>query len=514
MLRLDVYSNGVPAKDVVLDGAYLFGQDGVPVRADLRFKDGQITCTKRVQGACGLALLWDAGHSGRFMLSTTRLPDRNKSYNLNVELTRGQITRIIHKREEWGLFDHDGAKSLNKEFLKVRKKFIASLTASDPQKASVLADKALADSITLGEKLTLLHADIFLSRRQDSNVPLYPTSFGCRVDLFASADLYRQRLREAFDFVSIPTPWKKIEPKERQYRYEDIDAWVSWATRMGKPLHAGPLLSFCDNDLPDWLYIWEHDYDALREQIYEHIQRIVQRYAKQVSVWRVVCGIHAENNFNLNFEQIMELTRMSCQLVKQLAPEAQIIVELTMPWGEYYARNQQTIPPLLYADVTVQSGVKFDAFGLQVYMGVPAEGLYVRDLLQISSLLDQFSGYDKGIYVTGCQVPSSVAPDTEDAWGGDLPVPKGGMWHAPWSLRLQAEWLQAFYRIAMSKPFVESICWNDLADCKGHYIPHGGLCKNNMKPKLSYRELRNFRAALTSLADDTVDQQRQFEGQQ
>ncbi|GAG48332.1 unnamed protein product, partial [marine sediment metagenome] len=47
-----------------------------------------------------------------------------------------------------------------------------------------------------------------------------------------------------------------------------------------------------------------------------------------------------------------------------------------------------------------------------------------------------------------------------------------------------------------SKPFVESICWRDLADYEGHYIPHGGLCRNDMEPKLAYKELRSLRAKL------------------
>lgn len=38
----------------------------------------------------------------------------------------------------------------------------------------------------------------------------------------------------------------------------------------------------------------------------------------------------------------------------------------------------------------------------------------------------------------------------------------------------------------------------NLADYEGHYIPHGGLCHNNMEPKLAYKELRNFKASLMS----------------
>ncbi|MDP7637295.1 MAG: endo-1,4-beta-xylanase, partial [Phycisphaerae bacterium] len=111
-----------------------------------------------------------------------------------------------------------------------------------------------------------------------------------------------------------------LEPKEQEHRYVQIDSWINFATHAHKPIHAGPLLSFDSQHLPDWLYIWEHDYDTLRDLIYEHVQRIASRYSKQVQVWNVVSGIHANNSFNLSFEQLMELTRMCCLLVKKLSP--------------------------------------------------------------------------------------------------------------------------------------------------------------------------------------------------
>jgi hypothetical protein len=493
MLRFDVFRNDGPLSDIDLDGAYVFGQDGIPVRADLAAANGQISCIKRAPGACGLALLWEAGEAGRFLLPTTRVPQHNEPYNLNVELARAQIGKIVQKREDWGLFDFPSAKALNREFGEARETFVGSLQAPAALDAAALADQALADGVTLGEKMTLFHADILLQRRRAAGDL---ADVGCMVDLFASADEYANRLREIFDFIRVPMPWKQTEPKERHYQYSHVDAWINWAARAKKAVHAGPLLSFEPEQLPEWLYIWEHDYEALRDLTYEHIQRIVQRYDRHVGLWNVVSGIHANNSFNLNFDQLMELTRMSCLLVKKLAPQSEVLIDLTMPWGEYYARNQRTIPPLLYADIAVQSGIKFDAFGLQMYMGVPVDGYYVRDLMQISSLLDEFVGFGKDLHITACSVPSNVAADAWDAWGGQKPVPKGGRWHQPWSPRLQAEWLQAFCRVALSKPFVESVCWRDLADYEGHYIPHGGLCRNDMEPKLSYRELRNFKAAL------------------
>ncbi len=495
MLRFEVFSNDKPASEIDLAGSYAFGQDSIPVRAEINAADGVLTIDKRSPGATGLSLLWQAGKAGRFMLPTTRLPDRPQPYNLNLELTRAQMTHIMRKREDWGLFDFPDAENLNKELTTVRGMFLDAMTQSDQSKSAELADQTLDRGITLGEKFALYHAEIFLERRKTLPSPAGRAGFGCTVDLFSADENYTSRLREISDFIHIPIPWKLTEPKERSYRYSQNDAWINWAGHNKKIVHAGPLVNFEPGDLPEWLFIWEHDFEAMRDLIYERVERVVSRYKDRVHVWNVVSGLHAYNEFNLNFEQLMELTRMSCMLVKKIAPRSQVMLELVMPWGEYYARNQRTIPPMLYADMAVQSGIKFDSFAVQIQMGVPVDGLYVRDLLQISSMLDEFLGLGKPLHISACQVPSANQPNPGDAWSGAKQVADAGQWHAPWSDRLQAEWLQGFYRIAISKPFVESVCWRDLGDYQGHFIPNGGLCQANMQPKLSYKELKNFKGS-------------------
>ena len=494
MIQFEVYHDGKLVNDMDLSGAYVFGQDAIPIRADISVSNGLVTCSKRTAGPAGLSVLWDVGKAGVFMLPTVRLLERKAPYNLMVELARAQLFKIIQKREDWGLFDFADADEMNASFDEIRGKFVGALYASDPSEAARIGEQSLSDAITLGEKMALFHADIFLKRRKAASQTADRTSFGTAVDLSATNKPYNTRLQEVADFFCIPLAWKNIEPKEQVYDFKQTDKWIDFAARAKRPVHAGPLLSFGNLHLPERLYIWEHDYEALRDLIYEYIQNVVTHYQDKVQVWNVVSGIHGNNTFNLSFDQLMELTRMSCLLVKKLAPNSKVMIELVMPWGEYYARNQRSIPPLMYADMAVQSGVKFDSFGVQILMGVPRDGHYVRDLLQISSLLDEFVAFGKSVHVSACQVPSNTVKDPNDAWGGHAPITGAGKWHAPWSPRLQAEWLQAFYRIGISKPFVESVCWGDLADRTEQSIPHGGLCSHAMEPKLAFRELRNFKA--------------------
>ena len=58
MLRFAVYRNGKPVDSVNLDGAYLVGSDGVPVRAEIEFQRGEIICRKRSTDPAALALLY------------------------------------------------------------------------------------------------------------------------------------------------------------------------------------------------------------------------------------------------------------------------------------------------------------------------------------------------------------------------------------------------------------------------------------------------------------------------
>jgi hypothetical protein len=140
--------------------------------------------------------------------------------------------------------------------------------------------------------------------------------------------------------------------------------------------------------------------------------------------------------------------------------------------------------------------VKFDAFGVQIQMGAAQDGLFVRDMMQASDLLDGFISLGKPVHVTACQVPSDTGPDAWDAWRGQARTDQAGSWRRPWDPTIQADWLEIFYHLALSRPFVETICWRDLADYEGHYLPHGGLCRNDLTVKPAYERLQRLRTLL------------------
>lgn len=495
MLSFLTYVAGKLAESVDLSGAYAVGSDDIPLRAEISFKDGLILCEKRAGGPAGLAILWEVAGVGKLMLETVRLPERDKPYILQVELVRGRLLRMTQKLEDWGLLDFEGTEEIAEEMTEGRELLIQALQADDPAKAAALADEALSAAVHASETLTRFHADMFLSRRvQTGGFPR--RVFGCSVIPGPPTEQARQGLTKAVDFVSVPVNWRDVEPSEQTFNWKNLDAWVELLAQHRIPMKGSALLSFSERSVPDWLYVWEHDFGTVRDLAFEHIRRVINRYGQYIQVWDVASGIHAHNSFTFSFEQLMELTRMAAALTKQISPRSMAIVDIVCPWGEYYARNQRTVPPLLYADMVVQSGVTFDAFGLQVFFGPGIDGMFVRDMFQVSSLLDQFAKFNRQVHLTAVQVPSAGGiPSGGTGNAGRWPI-TGGSWHGPWSEETQAEWLTAFLEIALSKPFVDSVSWHELADHPTQLMPHGGLMRSDLVPKAAYNELVRIRAEL------------------
>jgi len=64
--------------------------------------------------------------------------------------------------------------------------------------------------------------------------------------------------------------------------------------------------------------------------------------------------------------------------VKSLLPNAKTLVTITQPFGEYHAKSATGVPPMLYAEMLANAGIAFEAFGLEIELGVPSIGHFSR----------------------------------------------------------------------------------------------------------------------------------------
>ncbi|MFA9478739.1 endo-1,4-beta-xylanase [Phycisphaerales bacterium AB-hyl4] len=499
MLKFLVYDNGKPAERWRLRNAYLIGADGSAMRGEVRYEDGHVICEKREAGSCALALQYPVKGLGEMTIQTCLLPERVEPYLLTLELARHRLMTLYTKLEDWGMFELDSEHVVTKRTEKSRQLFVEALSqqGEDPAEADRMAHECLAASLDGSEELALAHSELLLNRRKNSaNGPRCP--LGCGVDLAQTQDLLRAGLLANFDFVQMPMPWRALAPEEDNYRWQVMDNWMQWASRARLPVVAGPLISFDPANLPDWLYIWEHDYDTVRDLVYEHVERVVKRYKDHVSAWIVVSGLHVNTHMSFNFDQLMDLTRMTTLQVKKLAPSGKSIIELRQPFGEYYSGNPRSIPPQMYSDLLVQSGINFDGLGVRLAMGQAVSGQYTRDLMQISDLFDQYAGFGKPVHLTLAApsepVTSMMIAQPEASEPAD---DNAGHWRRPWSPLVQSHWLEAVLQIAVSKPFVEAVAWQDIIDHPRIDLPLSGLVSESLQPKGSFKRLVAFRQNLS-----------------
>jgi hypothetical protein len=490
-IKFEIYRQGVRVTTFDPIAALAIGPESVPIPGDVTFKDGLLVVSRLEEGAAGVSLLWDAGPIGQFILETTRVQQREASYILNVELARFRLMKIVQKQEDWNLFDFPKAEKYTAKLKEAQALFAEALGKLDmPTEAATLADKSLAIAIELSEQLSLFHADLLINRRRASGA-FVKHIFGCRADATVRGEKYKDALATQFDYAVLPFTWKQMQPEEQSFDTESVDGWIEHLTRKRIPIIGGPMICFDEDHVPEWTFIFENDFDTLRELAYEYVHKVVHRYRKAVAMWNVCAGLHKRGSFGLTFEQIIELTRLLVTQVKTLIPGARTLITITHAFGEYNAKAPNSVPPMLYAERVTQAGITFEAFGLELEMGVPSAGHFTRDLFQISCLLDKFSTLGRPVFLTGICAPGRASADPGDT-GQRVDPSRGGRWHRPWDPKLQAEWMDAVYHLALSKPYIESIAWGNLADLHPS-LPGGGLLDDSLQPKPAFTRLQEMR---------------------
>ncbi|MBL4809837.1 MAG: endo-1,4-beta-xylanase [Phycisphaerales bacterium] len=513
MLRF-VSIDPTPTTTGALSGAYLVGKDNVAIAGEVTVCDGIIVCEKGTTEAVAIAVQLDLDQGrldqlgsdivvegvrlaplGTWTLQTCLLPQRESPYLLVLELARHRIMMFLTKLEDWQAIESTEGTLPMRLFDIARESFIQAMVCAPDSilpdsKAAKLALRALWIALEASERLALQQAERDFTPRNDGSMyesiesehtdpakrkpilhpgrggvmlPFKP-AMGSVVSPNIFAPMTQDAIARSCDFITVPMRWTEMEPAEGEYDYSKTDRWIEWAIRQAKiQVVGGPLIDFRSTSVPEWLYIWENDYETLRELVYEHIKTLVTRYRRTVTRWTVCSGLHCGEHFKLSFEQMMDLTRICVLVTRKLHPRAKIQVEITQPWGEYHTHDRSSLPPLLYAEMLSQAGIQIDAFSLRMQMGSYRPGLQTRDLLAFSAMLDQYAMLDRPITISSLGVPTSKISPKDN-----LPNhPNAGMWRQPWSEALQADWLSAYAAVALSKPYIESICWHELADPTG-----------------------------------------------
>lgn len=490
---------------VYTDLAYLVNQNGqvVPSRVGLRTDNGicRLECEKVGSDPASLAIGVDAKSAqgqnavapapgGMIVEQTTLLPEREEPYSFWLELARRRIMLFLNKLEEWGLVDDPEVSEPMAQLDKARELFTDALVIGRGKPtltSDTLGKAALAAASHACELLTNLYSRRGTDpesapggRMLDSMVRNRSRlTIGCTVSPGRFDELQTKMLERCADFVHVPMTWSKLEPREGKYSFAQTDQWIEWAVLKAKrPVVTGPVLDLRAGVTPDWLSIWENDFETLREMVHDHAKQIVTRYRRTTSRWIATSSIPINEQFHLTYDKMVELTRLVVMVIRKLHPRCEITVDVARPWGQYAASNRDSISPMVYAHLLAQSGVKFDSLGVRIQMNRQRG---YRDSAYLAEMLDTCAELDRPVHVTCLGAPGQSSATEPNAW----------------SNAEQASWIERTLRLLASHHTVASVCWQEMMDTEpADMMAYGGLLDMRGQPKPALERLLEFRSQL------------------
>ncbi len=458
--------------------AYFTAPDRSLWRSRARLTDDGLVL-ERVQSDSGyFHIPWPVEGHGEVALSTAWLMERDRPYHLEIELARGKLNQVRGQLFDWqqiGLEVPEGLQSLLHEAVA---ELAAASTERDEGQTTTRADRAIRSAVEAACWLSRCFAEQCLIARRHQHGRL-ETHLGAHLgDSPLPANL-APLVKGSFNALCVPLSWRSVEADEQNFDWRVGDQQVAWCRERGLAVHAGPLLSFDDLGMPDWLCAWGlEDADSLIDCASEFVEAAVTRYRGKVDVWRCAARVNAGDVLPLPQEDRLRLVLHAVQTTRSLDPDTPIVVGFDQPWGEYTRADGMDFPRYL-ADSVVRSEVGVTGLGLELNIGYHPGGSYLRDPLDVSQLIDYWSALGLPLHVS-LTIPSG---STLDSQARNPSTPLASAFPGGWSTAVQQQLTEAYLPVLLSKPSVRSVVWNQLRDAQPHPYPHGGLFDAKERPK-------------------------------
>jgi len=297
---------------------------------------------------------------------------------------------------------------------------------------------------------------------------------------------FPSELLGAINTAVVPFSWNEIEGSSKEASADCFAEQIRWCKKLGLRVCGGPLLNFGKNGLPDWLYLWEDDPEALEGYMLRYVENTVKEYADKVTIWHAWSGLNDCQAMNISEELRVRLAVASLETLRTHDPTTPVFVSFNQPFGEYLSRKSLDLAPIQYADTLVRAELGVSGFGLEINLGYWPDGTLPRDALEISRLVDRWStlGLPLVIILT---LPSGGLAEPSD----DRSIMPFGTNQC--SAESQAKIAHEIVEVCLAKPAVQGVIWNQLVDNDSVVYPNAGLFNSDVEPKPILDQLRLLR---------------------
>ncbi|TWT85626.1 hypothetical protein Pla123a_04330 [Posidoniimonas polymericola] len=464
--------------DPDLKRVYLAGPDDLPYHGRAHLAGDMLHIERREDASGALCVPWVLDEHGVWMINTTTLMERERPYQLEVELARGIVFRVRNQLAAWQMLGLKAPEDLTNLISEATTAFSRSaVMQADPPAAVAKAIEAISLGAAASLRLADVYAEQALSVRTANGARL-PTLLGVR--MAAPPDPgkglgYGEQL-DPFSIISIPSGWKDVEPTEAKREWSPIDDTVKWAQENRRRVSLGPLLEFCDSRVPEWAYLFEGEGDTLASLMLGHVEACVKRYRGRVNLWNVAGRVNRSRVLGLTDEQRLQLVARAVRRVRELDPGTPVTVCFDQPWGESLASESADLAAIEFADALERADLGIAGFGVELNIGYLPNGTTPRSPLAYSQLLDNWSLRLELPLLVMLTLPSGAGPDPKAVSKVKALQASGNPDAPPFpSPDSQAEWIQSCLPVFLAKNCVQVVIYNQLRDDVPHELPHGGL---------------------------------------
>lgn len=461
-----------------LQCAYISGIEGIPSMVAASWHKHDLVLRRDMNESGNLFIPWVVRGVGELMLSTTSLMEREAPYNLTIELARGTVNRLRNFAADWEAAGMQLPDAVGRSLREAVQAFIQAASAQRDAGSHAAAEQAIVHGCVgieaLGEEFS--RHMIYLRTRTD---PRLPTMVACRLHPFPQPPAVLEGVQRAFNSVVIPLSWRAIEKNAGDFCWDSVDQPLQWARASGLRVCAGPLLQLDAARVPEWLYLWEDDFEDLRASAMRYVEAAVRRYNDHVQVWNCAARLNLKGALNLTEEQKLRLAVDAVQTIRKIDSRKPVTITFDQPWSEYMAREDHDFAPLNFADAMVRADLGLTGIGLEFNLGYWPGGTRWRDWLDINRQIDRWSllGLPLLVHMT---LPSAQTTDPQATSSARVIATEG---EAPITPESQRRQMERLVRLLLAKPVVHGLVWSQLSDAWPHELPHGGLFDPQQRPK-------------------------------
>ncbi len=471
--------------DEMVRQAYLSGIDRVSWPVRISVEGGELILQRSVSDSANLHVPWSVEGFRRLTLSSGSLMERAEPYLLPLEIARGSVVEARDQLFEWQSLGLSVPEAVSAKILEAVKQFSrAAVVQDDPPASAACAESALRSALDAGELLAAAYTEQVLAIRRRNEGKL-ASFLGANLGATLLDNHVARKFLLTFNAAETPICWRDVETTEGSSSWSVSDKQIKWCRAHGLKVLAGPLLMLDPQALPDWLYLFEDDFDNLLDSVLAFVRGAVERYRGSVDYWICAGRVNTAEVLSLSEQERLRLVAHIVELVRSLDPDTPVLVSFDQPWAEYMRQQESDFPPLHFADALMRAGSGLSGLMMEMNVGYSPGGTLLRHSLEFNRLLDAWSSFGLPLWLS----LSAPSADHEDP----LAHHPAAVLSGSWTPAAQQAWVARCVPLSLAKLMVRGVLWNQLRDSAPHDFPHGGLFDVRRHAKPALRTLASIR---------------------